>query len=139
MGSGLTLRPSSEARSAETSTSAAAPSAMMEELPAVTVPPSLTNAGTRLRILSGFTFVSASSVMTGLPAAPRLPGTWTGVTSYNRKECTGEHLLLSHTMGVDVSMYSLSGLIFVSASLVMTRLDITVAAMVAATSRMKLS
>ena len=56
-----TLRPSSEARSADTSTKAAAPSAMMELLPAVTVPPSLegpslTKAGGRLRSLSGFTF-----------------------------------------------------------------------------------
>ena len=66
-----TLRPSSEARSADTSTKAAAPSAMMELLPAVTVPPSLpppslTNTGGRLRSLSGFTFNTGQASFTSV-------------------------------------------------------------------------
>lgn len=50
-----TLRPSSEALSAETSTKAAAPSASIDEFPAVMVPPSFTKAAGRLCNLSGFT------------------------------------------------------------------------------------
>lgn len=54
---------------------------MIEELPAVTVPPSFTKAGGRFRSLSGLTLSKASSVITGLGLPPCLPGTKTGVTS----------------------------------------------------------
>ena len=67
----LTLRPSSEALSAETSTRAAAPSASMEELPAVMVPPSFTKAGNKLANLSGFTCSTGRYCASGVPCCAR--------------------------------------------------------------------